>query len=269
VGIRCTSDWATNRSLDTLCSFGGAYSNHLHALAAFGHISGTKTIGVIRGQQPRKLSPTLVDLQAMGMRLIFEERKNYKRHSEPEYRKQLEDTLGVTSSAYWIPEGGGGERGQRGCIELGVLLAAMPYDFILLASGTGTTFQGVLTGLNQVQTKKGSKGSKIIAVSALRNSFELAKQVSNLAVSNKNSKVGWALSNQYHFGGFAKSNEKLMRFMHDFTCETSVPLEKVYTGKLFYGLSKMIISGEIPSGSRVLAIHSGGLQGNRALLYKE
>ena len=249
-------NWAAHKPETALCSFGGAFSNHLHALAAFGKLSGIRTLGIVRGQRPQQLSPTLRDLDEMGMQLVFVERHAYKQRNTSGFRQQIENACGVTGRAYWIPEGGDGELGRLGCKQLGRHLASLDYDVIALACGTGTSFLGIRDGIFSAS----SSHQHLLGVSALRNSFEILRKI-----QFEKSTPSWMLTNEFHFGGFAKSSAKLDTFMHEFESITTVPVEKVYTGKLFYALATYIERGVIPEGSRVLAVHSGGLQGKRKL----
>lgn len=252
--------WQKTSPSSVLCSFGGAYSNHLHALAALGAETGKQTLGVIRGHKPKKLSPTLLDLQSMGMKLVFVDRTQYKRKHTLEFQYWLKQEHEI-ASAYWIPEGGGGELGMQGCIELGSAIGNDGFDTVALACGTGTTFIGMLQGLNRDQRAGARQYTpKLLGISALRNSFEVARSLVN---SRRAFRQSWSISNQFHCGGFAKSNKALEQFMREFYTETALPVEKVYTGKLFYALSRMIESRQFEAGSRILAIHSGGLQGVR------
>ena len=264
------SRYSEQSTATKLCSFGGAYSNHLHALASYGYLNKLPTIGVIRGERPWSPSQTLRDLESMGMQLVFVTRGEYRRKSDPLFVRKIEEKLAAVGQCFWIPEGAGGNPGLIGCTALGKFLAEKPYDLIALACGTGTTFRGILEGLRErMSTPKGDRanlGKALLGVSALRNSFEVVKLLASNNSASSTFGLNWMINNEFHCGGFAKTNEDLDRFMQCFEQETTVPVEKVYSGKLFYALSKMIEHGQIRSGTRLLAIHSGGLQGKRGLV---
>ena len=243
-----------------LLSFGGAYSNHLHALAALGQMLGIATVGIIRGEPGANLSPTLIDLQSRGMRLHFVSRTHYRLRSQPSYIAGLLSALGLDTRTLVVPEGGDAELGERGLFALGQYLAGSPWHAIYCACGTGTTLRGLALGmLNSKHTVLPS----LYGVSALKSNDSIYASIQ--ASFSGDSRLNWGLTNQYHGGGFAKLTKHLLGFKQDFEQETGLELDRVYTLKLFSALAAQLRAGFIARGQKIVVIHSGGLQGNRSL----
>lgn len=236
---------------DTLLTFGGAYSNHIAAVAAAGQEFGFKTIGIIRGEEHLPLNPTLTFANAAGMDLHYISREAYRQKSDPVYLAQLARQFG---QPYLIPEGGTNELAVKGCTEI-VADIAIDYDYICCASGTGGTVAGVIAGL------AGKK--QVLGFPALKGGEFLREEIEQLIVRyNGQHYRNWQLIAEYHFGGYAKMKPELLHFMRRFQQEHNLPLEPVYTAKLFYGLVDLLQEGYFPKGSRIVAVHTGGLQGN-------
>ncbi|MEC4748241.1 pyridoxal-phosphate dependent enzyme [Methylomicrobium sp. Wu6] len=233
---------------DTLISMGGAYSNHLHALAYAGKVLGLKTIGFIRGEQPPELSPTLHDCRSWGMELRFISRTDYRLLRQ--YREPF-DLPGIRTGQYWLPEGGAQPFALKGVAEL-VEEIGMPFDVLCLPCGTGTTLAGCIAGLDGAQTALG--------FAALKNADFLIADVEELLLKPY---TNWRINQDYHFGGFAKTTPELIEFIRAFELAQQITLEPVYTGKMLYGLYDMISKGYFEPGQRIVAVHTGGLQGRR------
>lgn len=236
-----------------IASCGGAYSNHLYALAAFGKLANIPTAAVIRGERSTSPSQTLLDLERMGMYLHFVSRSEYRDRPALEWINTIEHRL--ECSCYWVPEGGAGEPGIKACTVLGEFLGEQRWHKIFHACGTGTTAQGLAQGLVRANSL-----AELVGVSVLRSRSSIADK---FIKASKNGVLNWSITNQYHCGGYAKSTSELDQFRADFEQETKVGLDKVYTAKVFYALANMLHSGRIAKGEKVLVIHSGGLQGNR------
>jgi len=250
-------DHAITINCHTIISMGGAYSNHLHALAFAGKQLGLKTIGYIRGERPENLSPTLQDIQNWGMELRFisraeyRELRNYKKYNElpAHYLKKSQD------GQYWLTEGGATELALLGVGEL-VSEIDRVYDVICVPCGTGTTFAGIISSVPEHCIVHG--------FSALKGAGFLNKDVEKLLNEfSGNKKTNWTIQLDYHFGGFAKRNNALLLFIEDFAQQHGVELEPVYTGKMFYGLFDLIQQDLFKPGQRIIAVHTGGLQGKR------
>ncbi|UOA10553.1 1-aminocyclopropane-1-carboxylate deaminase/D-cysteine desulfhydrase [Methylobacter sp. S3L5C] len=246
--LKYSLDQALSSGADTLISMGGAYSNHLHALAYTGKLLGLKTQGFIRGEQPATLTPTLMDLQNWGMELTFVSRSDYRLLRQ---YKGCHDLPGLKPRQYWLPEGGAQALALKGVAEL-VNEIDILYDTLCVPCGTGATLAGII---------KAAPGSvAVLGFAALKNAGFLQTDVKNLlpcAFTN------WQINLDYHFGGFATTKPELMTFITDFECKTNIPLEPVYTGKMMYALYDLITKQFFKPGQRLIAVHTGGLQGKR------
>lgn len=242
-------------------SFGGAWSNHLHALAAACQISGIACIGVVRGHKPETLSPSLCDMQAMGMQLHFVNRETYRLRHDPAFHATLIRGLGCDEvTTQIIPEGGSNDLAMRGCAEILSCHSIEPddYDLIVTACGTGATLAGLILGA-------AGKG-RFLGVSVLKGGDFLRRDIRKRLIGVDCACDNWQLRTEFHCGGYARQTDELLSFIESFTHETDLPLDRVYTGKLFFALKQLVASGYIVADSRILAIHTGGLQGNRLLL---
>ena len=234
----------------TLLSFGGAYSNHIHALALVAKEEGMKVVGVIRGEEHSILNDTLSFAKSCGMLLHFVSREEYKKKTEEEFLLQLEKRFG---SFFLIPEGGCNEEGVLGCAEICGELE-IEYDFICTACGTGTTMAGIISSLPE--------NKKAIGFSALKGGDFLYDEINQLLVGQENKKTNnWRIETSYHFGGYGKWNQELLDFMATFKKNHGISLDQVYTGKMMYGLFDLIEKNYFAKGSTVVALHTGGLQG--------
>jgi 1-aminocyclopropane-1-carboxylate deaminase len=229
-----------------LITFGGAFSNHIAAVAYAGKDNNLETIGIIRGDElESKISenPTLTFAQNCGMKFEFITREAYITKTTPLFIEKLKEYYG---DFYLVPEGGTNSLAVKGCEEI---LATEDADFthICCAIGTGGTISGIINSAKANQ--------KIIGFPALKGDF-LSDDIRKF-VSNSN----WELQLDYHFGGYAKINEALIRFINDFYKQTNIPLDPIYTGKMMFGIVDLINKDYFPKGAKILAIHTGGLQG--------
>jgi 1-aminocyclopropane-1-carboxylate deaminase len=233
----------------TLLTFGGAFSNHIHAVAAAGKLFNFKTIGFIRGEIITPLNPTLEFAKTQGMELIPMTRQNYRKKNDLDFLNQLQSQF---PDAYIIPEGGTNQLAVKGCSEI---IEELPndFDFICCASGTGGTIAGLIIGAN-------NKG-KVLGFPALKGNF-LTGEITNLIKDyNENQYSNWELIGDYHFGGYGKHKPPLIDFINNFKKEYDIQLEPLYTGKMMFGIFDMIEKGYFPEGSKIVVIHTGGLQG--------
>jgi len=241
-------DHALSLGSDTLISMGGAYSNHLHALAYAGKVLGLKTIGLVRGEQPETLTPTLLDMKAWGMELRFVSRSDYRLLRQ---YKNWHDLPGLTPRQYWLSEGGAQPLALKGIAEL-VAEIAVPYDTVCVPCGTGTTLAGIVD--------TASEQASVLGFAALKHAGFLTAEVEAMLSHPRNN---WQINLDYHFGGFAKSTAELSAFIEDFELNTTLPLEPVYTGKMMYAIYDLIKKDYFKPGQRIIALHTGGLQGKR------
>lgn len=234
---------------DTLLTFGGAFSNHLYATAAAGAALGFKTIGVVRGEDMgEKRSSTLRFCAEQGMALHFVSRQEYKQRSEEDYVTEMKGRFG---DVFLIPEGGTSDLALEGVKEMvdevKEGLGASP-DYYAVAAGTGGTAAGLLAG-----------GGRVLAFSALKGGAFLEDDILRLAGQNLASSL--TLFTDYHFKGYGRYTEELLHFITSFKKNHQIQLEQVYTGKMLFGLYDLISKGYFQPDSRIVAIHTGGLQG--------
>ncbi|MDD5462476.1 MAG: pyridoxal-phosphate dependent enzyme [Methylococcales bacterium] len=241
-------DHALYSGADTVISMGSAYSNHLHALAYAGKALGLKTIGLIRGEQPPTLTPTLSDIQSWGMELKFISRFDYRLLRQ---YKGCHDLPGLKPHQYWLPEGGAQTLALKGIAEL-VNEINVAYDIICAPCGTGATLAGIIDAVPDRVS--------VLGFAALKNAGFLQADIESLLPQ---SRTDWQINLDYHFGGFAKTNAELMAFIADFEFKTGIPLEPLYTGKMMYALYDLIAKQFFKPGRRIVAVHTGGLQGKR------
>jgi len=237
----------------TLISMGGAYSNHLHALAYTGKLLGIKTVGMIRGEQPKVLNPTLLDLQAWGMQLQFVSRSDYRQLRD---YKQHDALPNLKSGEYWLPEGGAMALALQGVAEL-LDEIDIDYDILCVPCGTATTLAGIVSAAEKDKT--------ILGFSALKGASYLNEEVTNLIKNESCHNKRWFIHLNYHFGGFAKKNADLLDFIEQFEVQHAIPLEPIYTAKMLYGIFDLIQKGHFSAGQKIIAVHTGGLQGNRSV----
>jgi 1-aminocyclopropane-1-carboxylate deaminase len=240
-----------------LLTFGGAFSNHILAVAAAGKENGFQTIGVIRGDELHDKiaeNPTLQKAQDFGMVFEFVSREVYREKNSTDFRRKLEDQFG---DFYHIPEGGTNDLAIKGCEEI-LKESDGNFDYICCAVGTGGTISGI------INCSKSSQ--QVLGFPALKGDF--LKEDIRKFVQNQN----WELVTDYHFGGYAKVTPELVCFINDFYQKYQIPLDPIYTGKMVYGVFDLIKKEWFPKGSKILLIHTGGLQGiagiNRLLKQK-
>jgi len=259
--LRYNIERAIREGYDSLLSFGGDWSNHLHALAHSGKELGVQTIGIVRGEPERPLSATLRDAQLLGMRLHFVTRSAYREKDSPEFLTLLREQFGRT---YIIPEGGANYLGVNGCMEICTPEDSKSYDLICIACGTGTTMAGILLG---TKGEISVRGFSVLRASGMME--QLVKKRLHEFLGNEDALLELMRHAQFderwHFGGYARWNEELLSFMSDVEPGLGFALDQVYMGKLLFGVWKSFESGEIAPSSRVLVIHSGGIQGRRSL----
>jgi 1-aminocyclopropane-1-carboxylate deaminase len=237
---------AAEQGKTRLLTFGGAFSNHIAATARAGREFGFSTVGIIRGDElagGRPLNPTLEQARADGMKLQFISREVYRQKDTNTFITGLEETYGPF---YLLPEGGTNALAVKGCEEI-LEKGDASFEIICCCVGTGGTLAGLINASGPDQ--------ELIGFPAMKGDF-LKKDICSFV-----GKSNWRLENGYHFGGYAKINKELVAFINNFRELTGIPLDPVYTGKMFYGIVDMIRLGKFKKGTRILAIHSGGLQG--------
>ncbi|WP_244871900.1 1-aminocyclopropane-1-carboxylate deaminase/D-cysteine desulfhydrase [Catellatospora sp. TT07R-123] len=237
---------AREQGHSTLLTFGGAYSNHLRAVAAAGRRHGFATVGVVRGEPHEPLNPSLAYAAAQGMRLTYLDRDAYRRkHTEP-VLAGLRERFG---DCYLLPEGGSNALAVRGCAELPAELG-IPYDLLCCPVGTGGTLAGLAGGL--------PPGATALGFAVLKGAGFLADEVTRLQTETWGAPTGnWRLDLDHHFGGYAKTPPDLLAFCTDFATRHGYRPDPIYTGKLLAGLYSHIAAGQIPTGTRIAVIITG------------
>ena len=241
---------AQKQQKKTLLTFGGAYSNHIAATAAAGKEYGFNTIGIIRGDELKdKVSenPTLTYAQSCGMKFKFISRSDYRKKEEISFIEALEKEFG---DFYMIPEGGTNDLAVKGCEEI-LTKDDVDFDYICTCVGTGGTIAGIINSAKARQ--------KVLGFSALKGDF-LEEEIRKYTALN-----GWQLITDYHFGGYGKIKPELITFMNEFKEKTGISLDPIYTGKMLFGIIDMIKKNNIDKNSKILVIHTGGLQGIKGI----
>jgi 1-aminocyclopropane-1-carboxylate deaminase len=237
---------ARDQGCTRLLTFGGAYSNHIRAVAAAGHALGLETVGVIRGEVHEPLNESLAYAVGLGMTLTNLDRGTYRRKAEPEVVAALVEEFGP---CYVVPEGGTNALGVRGCAEL---LGEIDVDFdvICCASGTGGTLAGIAAGL-------GEGGRRAVGFAVLKGGQFLDDAVRRLQREAFGSVTdNWSVDYDFHFGGYAKRTAELDEFVADFKARHGVVLDWVYEAKMMYGLVARAAKGAFPAGSTIVAVLS-------------
>ena len=231
---------------DTILTFGGAFSNHIAAVAYAGKINNLKTIGIIRGEElSDKIAenPTLQFAKECGMHFEFISRTQYRDKDTPAFLASLKAQFGTF---YLLPEGGTNALAIKGCEEI-LTTADHEFDFVCCAVGTAGTISGLINSAQPHQ--------KVLGFPALKGDF-LNNEIRNFVHQDN-----WELITDYHFGGYGKINEELVTFINGFNDQFKIPLDPVYTSKTVFGVMNLISKGYFPDNSNVLIIHTGGLQG--------
>ncbi|MEZ4852769.1 1-aminocyclopropane-1-carboxylate deaminase/D-cysteine desulfhydrase [Flavobacterium sp.] len=230
----------------TLVTFGGAFSNHIVATAAAGKENGFKTIGVIRGNELeyQQLNPTLAHASSLGMQFFYVDRETYRNKENPNFIESLHNRFG---DFYLIPEGGTNNLAIKGCEEIVTEEDKNEFDYICSAVGTGGTISGIINSSSNHQ--------KILGFAALKGDF-LSNDIRKFV-----QKTNWEIISDYHFGGYGKIKPELVAFLNQFYEQTHIPLDPIYTGKMMFGIFDLIEKKYFKPNAKILAIHTGGLQG--------
>lgn len=265
---------AKRLGVNTILTFGGAYSNHIHATAAACKEFGLKSISIIRGERSGTLNSTLTFAESCGMQLHFIDRETYKSKNTEAFVEKLRQQFG---KFYLIPEGGSNLLGVKGCTEImeagswRLEVGKEDFDFVCCACGTGATLAGITLSLKSNQ--------KALGFSVLKGGEFLHKEVGKfmmeynqintplptlkLRQTNPLTKGDYNINIDYHFGGYAKVTPQLIEFAKKFEKQHKIPLDYIYTAKMFFGLYDLIHKKDFKKGSKIIALHTGGLQGNK------
>jgi 1-aminocyclopropane-1-carboxylate deaminase len=239
---------AIQENAHTLASFGGPFSNHIVALAFAGKTFGFSTTGYIRYNQNETLTPSLLEAMKYGMELIFLGRT----HFQEQKARLLANKK--SSGTYFIDEGGYGILGVLGFSSIAEEVDIIPYDYIIAAVGTGTMLAGLINISNDHQ--------KVIGIPVLKNEGSIEKEINTILPSLKKT---YTLLHQFHQGGYAKTSEVQINCMNQFWKQNGIATDIVYTGKLITAMDTLLKENYFEKNSKILLVHSGGLQGNRSL----
>jgi 1-aminocyclopropane-1-carboxylate deaminase len=241
---------AKNENHSTLLTFGGAFSNHILAVASAGFENNFKTIGVIRGEElfdKIEQNPTLKKAKELGMQFKFVSREDFRNKNNKDFLEGLKAQFG---ELYLLPEGGTNQLAIKGCEEILTKEDKM-FTHVCCSIGTGGTISGIINS--------SFSGQQIVGFPSLKGDF-ISNEISNFV-----QKSNWNIISDYHFGGYGKITDELIRFINDFNSKSNIPLDPIYTGKMMFGIYDLIKNEYFPKGSKILAIHTGGLQGIKGM----
>ena len=222
-------------------------SNPIVACAAAAQANGFQSIGIIRGEEiveKWKENITLTEASEYGMKFFFVPRQEYRLKEKSKYIQNILDKI---PNYYLVPEGGTNTLAVKGASEI-LSEETYNYDIITSAMGTGGTLAGLSVGAKAYQL--------VIGFPVLKNAHFLVKEL--LKYTHKKNFI---VNLEYHFGGYAKITTELIDFINEFYYLNNIPLDPVYTGKMMFGLRDMIKKGQIDKDKKILAVHTGGLQG--------
>jgi 1-aminocyclopropane-1-carboxylate deaminase/D-cysteine desulfhydrase-like pyridoxal-dependent ACC family enzyme len=250
-------EYCKKNNIKRILTFGGAYSNHLHAAAYVGYEMGIETVAIIRGEQIIPLNPTLRDCTDWGMILEPVSRLDYK---QKEGSMVVQDVIGKYPGAHIIPEGGCDLLGVQGASKILDGVDQSQFDYIICACGTGATIAGIVS--------KAQPHIDVIGMAVLKGASWMRGEVQGWLDKLNDAKdsvslASWRVNTDYHFGGYGKIKPALVDFIERVGLEYDLPLEPIYTGKSIYGVFDLVDQDYFPEGSRILFIHTGGLQGIR------
>ncbi len=261
---------AKKQGLNKLLTFGGAFSNHIYATASAGNLFGFQTIGIIRGEAHLPLNPILSHARDYGMELHYLDRTAYRQKTEERFINQLKKEFG---DFYLIPEGGTNALAVKGTAEI-LENIDFSYQYVCCACGTGGTMAGLVRFASEKNDSIAEKNIEVLGFSVLKGVF-LEKEVKKLLIevyknqtlptvedfNGDDYNTKWSIAHDYHFGGYAKTTSELLDFVSSFNQKYQIPIEPIYTGKLFYGIFDKVQKGYFARNSVILAIHSGGVYG--------
>ncbi|MDX2174487.1 MAG: pyridoxal-phosphate dependent enzyme [Bacteroidota bacterium] len=255
---------AQKQNVNTIITFGGAYSNHIAATASACKLFNLNSVGIIRGEET-VLNPTLIEAKENGMQLEFVSREQYSKRNEQDFKDYLQTKYG---NHLLIPEGGNNKEGAIGCQE--IIEQKWDYDYILCACGTATTFSGIVSNIKSKTTVIGIsvlKGENNLPFDSSIMTNEISPQKKYTIMGNdeieKDIISEHCITSNYSFNGYANYYQPLIDFKSKFEMQYDIPLDYIYTTKLFYGVFDLMAKQKFKKDSKILVIHSGGLQGNK------
>ena len=251
--LRLNIAHALEKKLDTLVTFGGAFSNHIHAAAKAAQIAGIQSVGIIRGEAAYANNRTLTEARSFGMQLEFVSRSTYREKNSAAFQHYLENKYGP--AVLIVPEGGSNAAGVQGAMAINHYIPDW-IDVACLPVGSGGTIAGIALGARN--------GLKVIGFAALKDFHYLSGEIATMQQSvSERLPIAPELRGGYDFGGFGKVTQELEMFMHAFESQFGIALDPVYTAKMMYGILEEIRLKKFTKGLKILAIHTGGLQGRK------
>lgn len=242
---------AKNENFKTILTFGGAFSNHLFAVATAGKIYDFETIAFVRGEEYEHLNPTLEYAKLSGMSIYYINRETYRNRNNPNFQQELAKNF---KKPFIVPEGGSNHFALKGVAEIYKLIPFTP-NYVFSAVGSGGTLAGLIDGAE--------KSTKIIGITAIKNGSYMKEIIKNfISYNSENEKKFWSLFTDFHFGGFAKIDRKLVDFANKFQQINGFEIDFIYTAKMFYAIWELAKQNYFCKTDKIVAIHTGGLQGN-------
>ncbi|MCB4435180.1 pyridoxal-phosphate dependent enzyme [Alteromonas sp. McT4-15] len=233
---------------NAMVSFGGGFSNHLHALGYASYQLGIPLTAIVRGNYSASPSPMINDLMNWNVDIEYVDRITYQKRNVPDYLLQLQQRY---NDALIIPEGGSQQSALHGIGEM-VEEITIPFDVIMAPVASGATLAGIINKLSNTQ--------QALGIGVLKGENYLESLVSQF-ISDKCS--AWSIDHRFHLGGYAKVPSELRTFCDEFNTAMSFTIEPVYSGKLFWALKQLLKESYFPKGSNIIVLHTGGLQGAR------
>lgn len=243
-------DRALLKKKNMLITFGGAFSNHILATAAYAKKKNIDCLAIVRGEEYSELNPLLALAKEYGMNFCFVSRKEYAKRNDNNYISEL---IRKYKKAFIVPEGGNNKLGVLGAEEI-LETQDKSFDYIICPIGTGATLSGIVNSSNRSQ--------KVIGINCINDTKDINKNI-----SQKTNKNNWEIINEFNFGGFAKFDNLLTEYLKKFKLNYKITLDLNYTTKMFFGFEKLIERRYFHRKSKVLLIHTGGTYGNLGFNY--
>jgi 1-aminocyclopropane-1-carboxylate deaminase len=243
--------YAKSIGADGVITFGGCFSNHIHACAFACQLQQLPVIGIIRGEERNQDNYTLAWAKHWGMQLSFVDRKTYRLRSEESYLKQLQQQY---PNHFIIPEGGSNSLALTGVAEvINELKLQSDFDTIITPVGSGGTLAGLIIG-DQSQ-------HNLLGIAVLKQKGYLEDEVKALLPPGDKDQQNWRIAHQFHRGGYAKFSTQDAEEIRHFSDIVGIDFEPVYSGKMILALLELVKSGYFPAYHRIVLLHTGGLQG--------
>ena len=243
-------DRALLEEKNMLITFGGAFSNHILATAAYAKKKNIDCLAIVRGEEYSELNPLLTLAKEYGMNFCFVSRKEYAKRNDNNYISEL---IRKYKKAFIVPEGGNNKLGVLGAEEI-LETQDKSFDYIICPIGTGATLSGIVNSSKKTQ--------KVIGINCVNDTKCINKKI-----SQKTNKKNWEIINEFNFGGFAKFDNLLTEYLKKFKLNYKITLDLNYTAKMFFGFEKLIERRYFQRKSKVLLIHTGGIYGNLGFNY--